>query len=126
MTSFKPSPDALIAADSDDIFFVTNLSPRMTGLPMSIWASPRGNARHDVRIKVNMTHGNRMNFDDMAVVAVRPTPRVVAGHLSTEDRQVVAEWIRLNYDAIIAYWNAQIDTGQFLERLKLFPSTSER
>ena len=38
-------------------FDMTNLTPRMTGLPMTVWVSPRGNARHDVRIKVNMTHG---------------------------------------------------------------------
>jgi len=95
----------------------------MTGLPMAVWASPRGNARHDVRIKVNMTHGNRMTFDDTAVVAVRPAPRVVAGRLSSEDRRAVADWIQLNYDAIVAYWDAQLDTGQFLERLKVLPST---
>jgi hypothetical protein len=123
VTSVKVDPDAAVTADSDDIFFMTNLSPRMTGLPMSIWVSPRGNARHDVRIKVNMTHGNRMTFDDTAVVAVRPAPRVVAGRLSPEDRRAAADWIRLNYDAIVAYWDAQLDTGQFLERLKVLPNT---
>ena len=40
-------------------FVMANLSPRMTGLPMTVWVSPRGNARHDVRIKVNTTHGNQ-------------------------------------------------------------------
>jgi len=123
VTSAKAATDAPVTADSDDIFFMTNLSPRMTGLPMAIWVSPRGNARHDVRIKVNMTHGNRMTFDDTAVVAVRPAPRVIAGRLSSEDRRVVADWIRLNHDAIVAYWDAQLDTGQFLERLKVLPST---
>ncbi len=36
---------------------MANLYPRTTGLPMTVWVGPRGNARHDVRIKVNMTHG---------------------------------------------------------------------
>jgi len=123
VTSAKATSDAPATADSDDIFFMTNLSPRMTGLPMAVWASPRGNARHDVRIKVNMTHGNRMTIDDTAVVAVRPAPRVVAGRLSSEDRRAVADWIRLNYDAIVGYWDEQLDTGQFLERLKVLPRT---
>lgn len=121
MTSAKAGSDVRITDDSEDIFFMTNLSPRMTGLPMSIWVSPRGNARHDIRIKVNMTHGSRMNFDDTAVVAVRPAPRIVAGRLSTEDRRAVADWIRLNYEAILAYWDDQLDTGQFIERLKVLP-----
>jgi hypothetical protein len=106
---------------SEDIFEMTNLSPRMTGLPMSVWVSPRGNARHDVRIKVNMTHGRQMNIDNTAIVAVRPSPRVVAGHLTTDDRRVVAEWTALNADAIIDYWDEKLDTDQFLGRLKRLP-----
>jgi hypothetical protein len=123
VTSVKAVSDAPAAADSDDIFFMTNLSPRMTGLPMAVWVSPRGNARHDVRIKVNTTHGNRMTIEDTAVVAVRPAPRVVAGRLTSEDRRLVADWVRLNFAAIIGYWDNELDTGQFLERLKVLPST---
>ena len=123
MRSAKLSPEAAVTADSEDIFHMTNLSPRMTGLPMSVWASPRGNARHDVRIKVNMMHGRQMTIENTAVVAVRPVPRVVAGRLSPDDRRVVYDWIRLNYDPVIAYWNAEIDTGEFIERLKPLPIT---
>jgi hypothetical protein len=102
---------------------MTNLSPRMIGLPMAVWVSPHGNARHDVRIKVNTTHGNRMTIEDTAVVAVRPSPRVVAGRLTPEDRRRVADWVRLNFDVIIGYWENELDTGQFLDRLKVLPST---
>ena len=121
MTSAKGNSEAPVTDDSEDIFFMTNLSPRMTGLPMCVWVSPRGNTRHDVRIKVNRSHGNKMTFDDTAVLAVRPEPRVVAGRLSSDDQRIVAAWIRLNHDAIIAYWDDQLDTGQFIERLKVLP-----
>jgi len=121
--SAKVASDPQVSGDADDIFFMTNLSPRMTGLPMAVWVSPRGNARHDVRIKVNMTHGIKMTIEDTAVVAVRPAPRVLAGRLSSEDRRAVVDWIRLNYDAIIGYWEEQLDTGQLLERLKILPTT---
>ena len=104
--------------EAEDIFQMTNLSPRMTGLPMSVWVSPRGNARHDVRIKVNMTHGNQMSIDNTAVVAVRPSPRVVSGHLTSEDQRAVADWILLNAAAIISYWDGDIDTGQLVESLR--------
>jgi hypothetical protein len=123
VTSAKAASDAPTTADTDDIFFMTNLSPRMTGLPMAVWVSPRGNARHDARLKVNTTHGNRMTIEDTAVVAVRPAPRVVAGRLTPEDRRLVADWVRLNFGAIIGYWDNELDTGQFLERLKVLPST---
>ena len=123
MTSSQNVSSTQVAAESDDIFFMTNLSPRMTGLPMAVWVSPRGNARHDARIKVNTTHGNRTTIHDTAVVAVRPAPRVIAGRLSPEDQRIVAEWISLNYEAIIGYWDSRIDTGQFLERLRLISTT---
>ena len=119
MRSAKLASEAAVTPDSEDIFHMTNLSPRMTGLPMSVWVSPRGNARHDVRVKVNMTHGRQMTIENTAVVAVRPVPRVVAGRLSADDRRAVYDWIRLNLDAITAYWNEELDTGEFIERLKL-------
>ena len=46
--------------NEDELFEMVNLVPRLTGLPMTIWVSPRGNARHGPRIKVNMTHGRSM------------------------------------------------------------------
>jgi hypothetical protein len=56
---------------SDELFELANLFPRTTGLPMTVWVSPRGNARHDVRVKVNMTHGDQMNIANTAVISVR-------------------------------------------------------
>jgi hypothetical protein len=64
---------------------MANLYPDTTGLPMTVWVSPGGSARHDVLVKVNMTHGNQTNIADMAVVGVRPTPRRIAGELSPAD-----------------------------------------
>jgi hypothetical protein len=43
---------------------------------MTVWISPRGKARHDVRVEVNMAHDNQMSIANAAVVGVRPTPRV--------------------------------------------------
>jgi hypothetical protein len=119
--SGKTASEAPATADTEDIFHMTNLAPRMTGLPMSVWVSPRGNARHDVRIKVNMTHGRQMSIDNTAVVALRPVSRVAAGRLSPEDRRLVYNWIRLNYEAILAYWNEEIETDELIDHLKRLP-----
>jgi hypothetical protein len=96
---------------------MVNLVPRMTGLPMTIWASPRGQARHDLRIKVNPTHGRQMVIRDAVTVAVRPAPRVVGGTLSPADRQAILQWIAINEEALVDYWEFQIDTDEFLQRL---------
>ena len=44
--------------EPDDIE-MANLYPRDTGLPMTVWVSPRGRARHDARVKVCLTPADR-------------------------------------------------------------------
>lgn len=103
--------------ETEDLFEMANLYPDTTGLPMTVWISPRGNVRHGVRVKVNMTHGNQMTIANTAVVAVRPTRRVISGHLSPDDTQAVFRWITLNVDALVAYWEGRIDTACVIQAL---------
>jgi hypothetical protein len=118
-------PDDPIATDERDIFEMANLYPGTTGLPMTVWVSPRGTARHDVRVKVNMTHGDQMNITNTAEVGVRPTPRVIAGRLSPADTQALFQWLSLNADALIAYWDGRIDTVRMIRALKTLPATGQ-
>ena len=108
------------ALEPEDLFEMANLFPRTTGLPMTLWVSPRGNARHDVRVKVNMTHGNQMSVTNTAVVAIRPSPHLIA----PDDQRAVFQWVSLNTDALIACWDGQIDTIQLGQRLKPLPISS--
>ena len=110
------------ATENDELFEMANLYPRTTGLPMTVWVGPRGNARHDARIKVNMAHGDRMTIENTAVVGVRPSPHIVAGQLSSDDERVVAAWVALNAAAIIAYWDGDIDTLELVQQLKPLPA----
>jgi hypothetical protein len=118
MKSRKFVPESADPLEAEELFEMANLYPRTTGLPMTVWVSPRGNARHDVRIKVNMTHGNQMSVANTAVVAVRPTPHVIAGRLPQDDQQAIFNWIELNASAIVAYWDGDIDTVQLSQVLK--------
>jgi hypothetical protein len=119
----RPKDDAEPAPGKTgvDLLTMTNLFPRRTGLPMTVWVSPRGRARHAARIKVNTTHGPRAVIDDSAVVAIRPEPRLVAGQLSPADLAAVSRWIRLNEVALIDHWNGIIDGGDLIERLRSLP-----
>lgn len=102
----------------DDLYEMANLYPRDTGLPMTIWVSPKGNARHDVRIKVCLTPGDRMDASNTAVVAVRPQARVIAGQLSPQDFAAVAGWIDLNTAALVGYWDGNLSTVEFATRIQ--------
>ena len=116
--------DRADSPDSDELFEMANLFPRTTGLPMTVWVSPRGNARHDVRIKVHTTHGNQMNPANTAVVGLRPAPHLVAGQLSPDDERAVFEWVSMNILALVAYWDGQIDTIELGNRLQPSPGQS--
>jgi hypothetical protein len=105
----------------EDFFLMANLFPADTGLAMVVWVSERGHARHDVGIKVNQSHGTRMLPGNLATVAVRPTPRLIAGQLSAADMQAVSEWIRLNEAALVAYWEYQISTAGLMQQLRRLP-----
>ena len=117
--SLSPEPEA------EDLFEMANLYPDTTGLPMTVWVSPRGNAQHDVRVKVNMTHGNQMNIANTAIVGVRPRPRVITGRLLPADTRAVFEWVTLNRDALVAYWDGRIDTARMIQALKPVPAIGQ-
>ena len=105
-------------ADDLDLFEMANLYPATTGLPMTVWVSPRGGAQHDARVKVNQLHGNSMDISNSAVVSIRPSPTRLHGHLVGADFQAVKAWIELNTDALIDYWDGNIDTAQLIARLR--------
>lgn len=100
-----------------DLFEMANLYPRTTGLPVTVWVSPRGGARHDVRIKVCQTPGDRMDMQDTAVVAVRPQPSLLRGDLRPDVVRPVLAWAALNTDALVDYWDGRIDTIELGARL---------
>ena len=101
-----------------DFFLMANLRPKTTGLPMVVWVSERGNARHDVRVKVALQHGDRIDPSHTAVFGVRPNPGLISGSLSASDRRALSDWIKLNEAALVEYWEGVIDTGELLGRLK--------
>jgi hypothetical protein len=103
---------------------MANLYPRETGLPMTVWVRPRGRARHDARVKVCRTRGDNMDPSNLAVVAIRPTPRVVRGPLAQSDFAPVTAWITLNEDTLIGYWNGTLGTIEFAASLRCIGDTS--
>lgn len=102
-------------------FEMANLPPRLTGLPMVVWVSERGNAPHDVRVKVCRVHGERIQWNNTASIAVRSRPRLASGHLSPADLDVVCDWIRLNEAVLIDYWEQRIFTDELILRLRKLP-----
>jgi hypothetical protein len=110
--------NAALTAAAEDLFEMANLFPRTTGLPMTVWVSPRGTARHSITVKVSVTHGDQMSPVDTAEIGVRPWPHVITGRLLPHDEAAAFRWISLNAAALAAYWEGQIDTAQLGVRLQ--------
>ena len=118
MRASRPAAD-----EPDDLFDLANLSPTGTGLPMVVWISERGRARHDARVKVSLVHGRPVRPYRTTSVSVRPTVEIVAGpELDRRDMELVRQWIELNRDASIAYWDGDLLTDEVIARLR--PITS--
>lgn len=108
--------------DTADLYVMANLSPKETGLPVTVFCSPKGRADYDCRVKVsNITGG--INEHDVFSVSVNDFSITSYCKLSQDDLQSVKRWIHLNRVAILDYWNGQIDTLEFLNSLK--PITAE-
>jgi hypothetical protein len=108
---------------SEPAWEAVNLVPAITGLPMTVFASPRGRARHAARIKVHRRHGAKMDPSNTATVGLEPVPYPVpgAGELTERDAALVYQWAALNRAALVDYWNGRINTAELLARLERLP-----
>ena len=116
MNVHQPVPDAVV--EEDDFFLMANLRPKHTGLPMTVWVSHKGNARHDARVKVCRTPGDRIDIDDMAIVGIRPTPTLIEGPLDAASFKLVQQWIGLNKAVLIGFWDGELDTVELIQTLQ--------
>ena len=100
----------------ESFYEVANLFPRHTGLPFVVWISVRGGARHDVRVKV--APGPKAQSSDMVSVGLRPDVHVVEGTIDGPDLELLIQWIELNRDALVRYWNEEIDTVDVVSAIR--------
>jgi Domain of unknown function (DUF4160) len=94
--------------DSELLFEMANLVQRDTGLPFVVWISPKGNARHDVRVKISRSP--KAVPSEMVSVAIRPNVHVVEGKISASDLKLLSRWVELNRDVLVRYWDGDIES----------------
>jgi hypothetical protein len=94
--------------EGEGLFEMANLSPKRTGLPFVVWISPKAGAPHDVRVKVSK--GPKVHTSELVSVAIRPDVHVVgSGDLSGHDLALLRQWVELNRDVLIRYWDGDIE-----------------
>lgn len=58
-----------------------------------------------------------MDIVHAAVIAIRPEPRRIAGHVDSETLAPFLRWVRMNEAALIDHWNEEIDTAELISPL---------
>ena len=97
-------------------FEMANLRPSRTGLPFIVFISQKTGARHDVRVKV--APAPKVQPGQMSTYALRPFRHEGGPKLSTSDEHLLQIWAGRNIDALVAYWNGDIEyTEDVLEKL---------
>ena len=111
-------PNETLEQNEESFFFMANLHPKRTGLPFVIWISEQsGREGHDVRVKVSL--GPRMKATDPLIsVGLRPQTHIVEGKMNAAQFGLLKQWIELNREILIAYWEGRLDTGDFIEKIK--------
>jgi hypothetical protein len=87
------------------IFEMSNLSPKETGLDFVVFVSPKM-GQHDVRIKVTLPPWGK---NPEGIYTIRPFECVSGDDwLSTKQRNALLNWVNLNYNVIIDFWDGNI------------------
>jgi hypothetical protein len=90
-----------------DFFLMSNLSPKSTRLPFVVWISPKGGARHDIRVKVSRSYKTKPG--ELIVVSVRPKVEVLRGELRPSELRLLKKWIDLNRETLVKFWDGEIE-----------------
>lgn len=96
---------------------MANLRQQSTGLPMIIYVSEKVTMRHGPRIKVQSNHATNLQKENLVTVTISDSPELF-GNLDNKDFNLVKKFIALNKDILIQYWETEIDTSEFIKKLK--------
>ncbi len=102
--------------------FMVSLRKKRTGVDNTIFASTKGHGRHAPRIKIAVNPPDSLNETvDGASMALHDFSTVGA-YIPRDVLEQAKAFVELNREALLDYWEARIDTDEFLERLKPVPS----
>jgi hypothetical protein len=110
--------------EDQDLFEMSNIRKSESGLPVNIYVSSGGsvNTRHGPRIKIMTNSGNKFNPHQTVSVMLKRDitdedvigyEKVLPGVLNS-----VKQYVNLNFDVLMAYWNDEIGTYELIQRLK--------
>lgn len=102
---------------------MANLKPEETGLPVIVYVSDKGNSQHGPRIKVQNDYSSKVT-NDWFSITIETNAKVpnsqshIKIKVKDKDLVKVKQWISLNKDLLLKYWNGAITTTTFIKEFK--------
>jgi hypothetical protein len=114
------------ALEEDEAGHMVSIVKKRSGIDDTLFASTRGNSRQAARIKIAVDPPNSLNETCKGASMALHDFSTVGAYMAPSLVEQVKTFIELNRDALLAYWDATIDTETMLERLKPVPSKQSR
>jgi hypothetical protein len=118
------APTAVVMLSDDEIDNeagdMVSLTKDDTGIDNTLFASTKGyvSERHGPRIKIAVDPPNRFTAGGKAASMSIHDYNIKGEHIPSELADQVKRFIDLNREALLAYWDGQIATREFLRRAK--------
>ena len=105
------------------LFEMANFRPKSTGLKTTIFVSSGYVAGkllfHGPRIKVSKIYTDKMNHLNTFTMTISDEPEVIGTHyLDSKDIDQIKDFIRLNKNVLLAYWDGEYDTSDLYGNLQ--------
>ena len=97
---------------------MSSYGKRTTGIENTIWISPKGNVRHDPRLKVAIDPPNAIRPGGKDASVSIADGSLVAGDAPAWLLEQVQKFIEVNRDVLMDYWDYKILTDEMEARLK--------
>jgi hypothetical protein len=112
--------DVTLEDQTEEDADMVSLSKRHTGIANTLFASTKGyvSERHGPRLKIAIDPPGRFIAGGKSSVMTIPDYRIAGEPIPSALAEQVRRFIDVNHEALMTYWNGDIDTADFIARIR--------
>ncbi len=104
--------------ESDEAADMVSLRSGRTGVENTIFVSTKGYAQHAARIKIAVDPPHTLNATSKSASMRIADYKIIGDYLPPHIVEQAKQFIERNREALISYWDCEIDTAELIKRLK--------
>ncbi len=104
--------------DDDEAEDMVSLRKNLTGVENTIFVSTKGYARHAARIKIAIDPPDTLSATSKSTSMAIADYRIMGEYVEPRIAEQAKQFIERNREALLSYWNCEIDTAELIKRLK--------